>query len=134
MIDGADGRERTDLTVPAQLRQVRVLRLVVAGTLSLHDFGTTVIEDVRSAVDEASALVLGDGDSPGWLNLSLETGPTAVTAVVRGSFAQPPDRNPEAAEQSEAMLGLFVDSYELDPANHRVSFTRSLDGSQAQSR
>lgn len=118
--------ERTDLTVPAELRQVRVLRLVVAGTLSLLDVGTDVVEDIRSAVDEACGLVLGKQGAPGWLTLTLLSGAGKVSAEVCGTFSQLPDREPEATQLAESMLRLFVDSCEIDLEHHRVTFERPL--------
>ena len=118
--------ERIEVSVPAELRQVRVLRLVVAGTLSIHDFGVDVVDDVRSAVDESCALVLGDRGAPGRLNLTLQCAPTGVSAVVQGTFVSPPDRAREEDLLPERMLKPFVDSYEVDLTCHRVTFDRRI--------
>lgn len=118
--------EQTDVLVPAELRQVRVLRLVVAGTLSMHGFGVDVIDDVRSAVDESCALVLGDGGAPGRLCLTLHCAPTGVSAVIQGDFEMSPDRAPADDLLSERVLKPFVDRYEVDLARHRVTFDRRV--------
>lgn len=118
--------ERTDVSVPADLRQVRVLRLVVAGTLSMHGFGVDVVDDVRSAVDESCALVLGDRGAPGRLSLMLHCSPTEVSAVIQGIFEVPPARAREDDLLSERVLKPFVDHYEVDLARHRVTFDRRV--------
>lgn len=118
--------EQTDITVPADLRQVRVLRLVAAGTLSLHDVSTDVIEDLRSAVDEACSLLVGTSDVVGSLRLVLQVDLRSVTAVIRGVFDELPDRSEETTELSTQMLGLFVDTWSIDLDRNRVSFSRRL--------
>ena len=120
--------EQTDITVQADLRQVRVLRLVTAGTLSLHDVSTDVVEDLHSAVDEACTLVLGPDDVIGTLNLSLRIEVGMVSAVVRGSFDTCPDRSKETTELATQMLGLFVDTCAVDLDDDRVSFSRRFHG------
>ncbi len=116
--------ERTDISVRAELRQVRVLRLVVAGALSLHDLEMDVVDDVRSAVSESCALVLGDSGAPGRLTLTLHCDQSGVTAEVQGTFDTPPERVPEDTMISERALKPFVNHCEVDLAQDRVTFDR----------
>ncbi len=121
-----DSMERTVMTVPAELRQVRVVRLVVAGTLSLHPIGSSLVDDLCSAVDEACTLVLGQQDTPGRLTLTLKCHPDRIEADISGTFDGGPIRPDEIVRDAEAMLRIFVDRSEIDLDHHRVRFTRAL--------
>ncbi len=114
--------ERTEASVPADDRQVRVLRLVTAGTMSLHEFGTDAVEDVRSAVGEACALVLGSHGAMGRLNLVICCDSRRIEVVIRGEFDIVPVHGREEDLRAEQMLMPFVDHCEIDLDHHRVSF------------
>lgn len=114
--------ERTEASVPAEERQVRVLRLVTASTMSLYEFGSDAVEDVRSAVGEACALVLGSHGAVGRLNLVISCDDRRVEVVIRGEFDIVPVHGREDDLRAEQMLLPFVDRCEIDLDHHRVSF------------
>ena len=59
------------LSVPARADYVHVLRSVVASVAAKLDFSYDDIEDLRLAVDEACAYLLGLRDGPHVLTLSI---------------------------------------------------------------
>lgn len=118
--------ERTEVSVPAEARQVRILRLVTAGTMSLHGFGANAVEDVRSAVSEACALVLGNRGAVGRLNLLVVCGERGVQVTIRGDFDIAPEHGREDDLRAQQLFMPFVDHCEIDLDHHRVSFEVNL--------
>ncbi len=114
--------QRTEISVPAENRQVRVLRLVTASTMSLYAFGVDAVEDVRSAVDESCALVLGSHGAEGRLSLVLDCDDNCISVVIRGDFDVAPVHGNEDDLRAEQMLRPFVDRCDIDLVRHRVSF------------
>ena len=113
---------RTEVSVPAEARRVRVLRLVTAATMSLYDFDVDAVENVRTAVDESCALVLGTRGAEGRLGLSISCDDGCVRVQVRGEFDVAPEHGKEDDLRAEQLLRPFVDRYEIDLVHHRVSF------------
>lgn len=118
--------QRTEISVPAEKRQVRVLRLVTASTMSLYAFGVDAVEDVRSAVDESCALVLGSHGAEGRLSLVLDCEDDRISVVIRGDFDVAPVHGNEDDLRAEQMLRPFVDRCDIDLVHHRVSFAVSV--------
>ncbi len=79
--------DRVELSVPADPAYLAVLRTATAGLAARADMTIDEIEDLRIAVDEACALVLGD-DAGGWAGLEPPPGGQAGVAV-RGGGAAP---------------------------------------------
>lgn len=70
-----NGREPTSLeiTVPADPRLLRVLRLVASGVASLGPLGVDGVEEVRVAVDELGASLIGaSGGGPVRVRFELD--------------------------------------------------------------
>jgi hypothetical protein len=119
-----DEIDELEITVPAALRYVRVLRLAAAGTLSLSDLDVDFVDDVRSAVGEAAALALGEHGAPGTLRLHLRSSDDCVEVEVEGTFARQPERTTEEDDLSRHLLGPLVDHYTVDVRNARVTFSK----------
>lgn len=64
MTEGVDGRvgrnDVVELRIPADSAYLSILRTATAGLAARLDFTLDEIDDLRIAVDEASALLLGD--------------------------------------------------------------------------
>jgi hypothetical protein len=116
------GSEITDVSVPAELGYVRVLRLATAGVCSMFDFDHEFVDDVKAAVGEAAAIVLGTSGAPGRLRLVLRCDEECVSGTVRGWFDVEPDRTRREDDLSEALLRPLVDQFAIDHGRRSVSF------------
>ena len=119
-----DEKEELEITVPAALRHVRVLRLAAAGTLSLLDLDVDFVDDVRSAIGEAAALALGEHGAPGSLRLRLTANERCVSVEVKGRFTRRPERATAEDDLSRHILGPLVDRYTVDLSSARVTFEK----------
>lgn len=113
-----------EISVPAALRFVRVLRLSAAGVLSLREFDVDFVDDVRAAIGEACALVLGEHGAPGMLHLNLRCDDSCVAVVITGRFTGPVEREADDDELSELLLRPLVDVQDVDLRHARVSFEK----------
>lgn len=113
-----------ELSVPAALRFVRVLRLTAAGVLSLRPFDVEFVDDVRAAIGEACALVLGEHGAPGTLHLELRADDDCVSVVISGRFTGPVERTADDDELSELLLRPLVDTQRIDLRHACVSFEK----------
>jgi len=85
------------LTVPADATFVALVRSTAAHTAAHANLDMDQIDDLRLAVDEAFALVIGAGDASGDVSLTFSitangldvslTGPRGVQAPEQGTFA-----------------------------------------------
>lgn len=116
--------EELEITVPAALRYVRVLRLAAAGTLSLLDLDVAFVDEVRSAIGEAAALVLGEHGAPGSLHLCVRSSDGCVEVELRGTFSHQPERAAEEDDFSRHILGPLVDEFTVDLQHSRVTFEK----------
>lgn len=116
--------EELEVTVPAALRYVRVLRLAAAGTLSLQDLDVEFVDEVRSAIGEAAALVLGEHGAPGSLRLHLRSSGECVEVTVEGTFTHKPERAEDEDDLSKHILGPLVDRFTVDLRGSRVTFEK----------
>jgi serine/threonine-protein kinase RsbW len=116
------------LTVPAQADYVYILRSVIAGVAAKLNFTVDAIEDLRLAVDEASAYLLGRHAGVTTLSLSIKTGESdlEIVASVDG------DPNAPIAGMHDSvvwhLLGALTDEARLDESDGRPSirFTKSI--------
>jgi serine/threonine-protein kinase RsbW len=95
--------ETVELTVPASAAYVSVLRTVTASLAARRDFTIEEIDDLRIAVDEASALLLphaGAGSLSAWF------GGADNTLVIEVSVPLPP--NGAAAEPDQTSFAWMV--------------------------
>lgn len=122
MVDEED--EELEVTVPAALRYVRVLRLAAAGALSLQDLDVEFVDEVRSAIGEAAALVLGEHGAPGSLHLHIRSSSECVEVMVEGTFNHMPERAEEEDDLSKHILGPLVDHFTVDLRGSRVTFEK----------
>lgn len=120
----AEEPDELELTVPAELRYVRVLRLTTAGGLSLHDLDVEFVEEVRSAVGEAAALVLGEHGAPGTLRLRVRCDPDLVAVELQGVFEHRPDRAADEDELSRLIMTPLVDQVVVNLGESRVAFEK----------
>ena len=89
------------LSVPARADYVHVLRSVIASVAAKLDFSYDDIEDLRLAVDEACAYLLGLRDGP--TSLSLTITPSGRTVDVLASVD-----GVEAAERAQGLQANMV--------------------------
>ena len=105
--------DRVELRVPADPAYLAVLRTATAGLAARLDLTLDEIEDLRIAVDEACALVLGDSAGDGQpparpqdtLLARFELGPQGLCVQVSGPAQELPDRSSFAWAVLEALVG-----------------------------
>ena len=114
-----------ELTVPAYPQFVRVVRLTAAGALSLGGFSMRFVDDVRAALSEACALVMGEVGHPGTITVVLTVGDDRLEAEVCGNFTSKPRRDPTADRLSERLLEPLVDHYDIELEQDRLRFVKA---------
>lgn len=116
--------DTVELTVPANPAYVSVIRTVTASLAARRDFTIEEIDDLRIAVDEASALLLphvGDAGS-----LSASFGGADSTLVIRVSVPVPADQSATALDQTSfawMVLAALADSVTCDIDGERLVLT-----------
>ncbi|MEJ5914161.1 ATP-binding protein [Pseudokineococcus sp. 1T1Z-3] len=107
------------LRLPADPAFLSVLRTTAASLAARLDLTLDEVEDLRIAVDEAAALVLGDGrpgadPGPAHLEAVFDLTPARLTAVVSG----PATSLPASGEVAWAVLEALVGQVEVLPVPH----------------
>ena len=108
--DGDADGHTIALTLPAQMRYLRVARLTAAGIASDLGFALQDVDDLRVAIDELCAVVIED--APPAAKLELRYFLLDDYLEIRGQCAglsTPPVLHPVAAE----LLQMTADAYEL---------------------
>jgi serine/threonine-protein kinase RsbW len=122
------------LSVPARADYVHVLRSVIASVAAKLDFSYDDIEDLRLAVDEACAYLLGLRDAPTLLTLSITPSGTSVDVLASVDGAEAAE--PAAGLQSNMvwhLLGALTDEarFEEQGGQPGIRFTKSATASAA---
>jgi serine/threonine-protein kinase RsbW len=102
-----------ELTIPADSRLLRLVRLVASGLASTAGFDVEQLEDLRIAVDEAVAALLEGGDGSR-LALSFEIQERGV-AMVGHTGRSTEGFEGERLEISRQILDAVCDENELVP-------------------
>ena len=110
-------QDRVELSVPADPAYLAVLRTATAGLAARADMTIDEIEDLRIAVDEACALVLGDGAvldptrtsrpalrAPLTIDAVFELGHQGMVVRVSGPSSELPERSSFAWSVLEALV------------------------------
>lgn len=99
------------LTVPADVRYLRLARVAAAAVAADLEFSVEDIDDVRVAVDELSAILIEDAADGAELEIcfAVSGAELAVEGHVVGGTLEEADVHPVAAE----LLALVVDRYDL---------------------
>jgi serine/threonine-protein kinase RsbW len=100
-----------ELTLPADTRLVRLVRLVASGLASTAGFDVDDLDDLRIGVDEVLAALLEGGDgSPLSLRFRLDDSRIELEGETKsGGDPLEPDR----LELSRQILEAFVDEHDL---------------------
>ena len=82
--------------------------------------------DLRLAIEEAVALLVDSGAPGGWMAFSLQ-GKAGIVAI-EAQIEQPADTPipHERIDRFEAAAGSLVDSWKLDPDEHRLWLQKSI--------
>jgi len=98
--------DTVDLRVPADPAYLAVIRTATAGLASRLDLTLDEIEDLRIAVDEACALLLGHQNHPGEdLHTSFTLSPQTLVVNLQGPARTLPERSSFAWSVLEALVG-----------------------------
>jgi serine/threonine-protein kinase RsbW len=98
--------DTVDLRVPADPAYLAVIRTATAGLAARLDLTLDEIEDLRIAVDEACALLLGHQPHPGEeLHATFAIHPNTLEVIVSGPTRALPDRSSFAWSVLEALVG-----------------------------
>lgn len=110
-----------ELVLPADVRLVRLARLVASGIASTAGFDVEEVEDLRIAVDEGCASLIEGGDgSPLLLSFGLAADSVDVFGSTNGRG--PADIDQSRLSLSKAILRVVVDEHELLADRGRTSF------------
>jgi serine/threonine-protein kinase RsbW len=111
------------LSVPADPSYVSMLRTVVASLAARRDFTLDEIDDLRIAVDEAGALLLGQASPGSQLSATFDGSPASLRVEV--CVTVPPGTSAEPDQRSFGWLVLvaLTDSVALAAADQRLSLT-----------
>jgi serine/threonine-protein kinase RsbW len=117
-----------ELGVPARTAYVSVLRTTAAALAARLDFTLDEIEDLRIAVDEASALLLSQAipDSQLTCRFELAGDELTVSVSVRSRNPRVPSRNSFAWTVLTALAGKVETS--VDPDEQRATVTLTKRG------
>ena len=122
--------DRVEIRIPAAGAYLALLRTAVAGLAARLDFTLDDIDDLRIAVDEASALVLTQLSAYDQLECTVTLSSDAITVAVSGAaeHAQPPRRDTFAW----TVLTALVDEVETEVEGGRISvILRKFGGAPA---
>ena len=116
-MDAIDGT--IELTIPADPRLLRLVRLVASGLASTAGFDVDELDDLRIAVDEAvSALLEGSSGEPLPLRFDVGGGSVAMTGQVPMADADALDK--DRLELSTQILGAVCDEHDLEVVDGTV--------------
>jgi hypothetical protein len=118
------------LTIPAELRYLRLARVTAAAIAADLDFSVQDIDDVRVAVDELSALLIEDAGPGSELEICFTPSLTGIASEGRmsGGSTTEPKLHPVAAE----LLALVVDRYDVsvDRQGRMFRFSKQPENGQ----
>jgi len=121
--------QSTTISVPAGTGYVHLLRVVIAGVAAGLDFPIDEIDDLRLAVDEASAHLLSAGAATGRITVRLTPNAEGLNVVAWGDRTD--GEWPGAADQrsmSWYVLTTLTDDAEMERVDGHpaVRFTKRL--------
>ncbi len=115
------------LTIPAAIRFVRLVRIAVASIARRRGLSVRAIDDLRLAVDESFALLLGEHDHDGSVDVTFEVDAHELLVVM---VARTPNSTMLATAESklgfEVVLADLTDRFEADPEQGVVQFSKLL--------
>jgi serine/threonine-protein kinase RsbW len=99
------------LVVPAAPEYLRVVRLTASALASRLGFTYDDVEDLRIAVDELCALLVGGGGPEESVRLRMSSADDGI--IIEGIGPAGPDGEPEPSDLSRQILGAVADDYEV---------------------
>jgi serine/threonine-protein kinase RsbW len=113
-----------ELTLPADSRMLRLVRLVASGLASTIGLDVDELDDLRIAVDEAVAALLEGGDGSR-LAVRFELDADTVTMAGSAPSGDTP-LDPERLDLSTQLLGAVCDEHRMEVVDGRihVGFTK----------
>lgn len=122
------GKAETDvisLTIPAELRFVRLARIAVASLARRKGMTVRTIDDLRMVTDESFALLLQDRDHAGSIDVTFEVDNHELVVVIVQRLADGPlPVSTEELTQFEVVTGDLVDRAEANPTAGVVQFSK----------
>lgn len=99
------------LSIPAEMRFLRIARLTAAGIAGDLGFGLQDVEDLRVAVDEMCAALIDDADPGVEFELAYLIGDGRIEIDGRCSQAGPP---PEMHPVARELLSMTADDFSIE--------------------
>ncbi len=126
----AGAADRIEIRVPAAGAYLALLRTAVAGLAARLDFTLDDIDDLRIAVDEASALVLTQLSADDQLECAVTLSSDAIAVVVSGTAEDA--RTPRRDTFAWTVLTALVDEVDAQLDGGRISvILRKFGGAPA---
>ena len=124
--EGAD-TDVISLTIPSATRFVRLARIGVASLARRKGMSVRSIDDLRLAVDETFALLLGDVDRPGAVDVTFEVDDHELAVIVVARLADgPPVISEDDRTRFDVLLEDLVDRFDVDDDRGAVQFSKLL--------
>ncbi len=124
--DGGD-TDVISLTIPSATRFVRLARIGVASLARRKGMSVRSIDDLRLAIDETFALLLGDVDRVGAVDVTFEIDDHEVAVIVVARLEDgPPQIVEEDRTRFDVVLEDLVDRVDVDDERGAVQFSKLL--------
>lgn len=112
------------LTVPAFADQLHLVRLLTAGVAGATELDADEVEDLKIAVEELGAVLLGPGGIGDELRATISAGPGAVVVIGQRSW----DGSPiELDDFLVTILDAVVDRYRIEVTGEQATFRVEKD-------
>lgn len=114
-----NSREKTSLTVPAEPRYARVVRMLAANLATIDGMTLEEVEDVRMAAEEAFVLTCASGIDEVEIDFILEDGALVMEFEIdEEGFSE--QSMPEAFLYADLILQAVCDEYEHNDSQLRL--------------
>ncbi len=124
--DGAD-TDVISLTIPSAARFVRLARIGVASLARRKGMSVRSIDDLRLAMDETFALLLGDREHKGSVDITFEVDDHELVVIVVTRLQDgPPKIVDEDRMRFDVILEDLVDRFTVDDERGAVQFLKLL--------
>ena len=115
--------EAVSITIPASPEYLKVLRLVAAGLAARLGFTLDEIEDLKIAVDELTAYLMGPQGREGKLEIRFAVGENELRISGRGHFPHEHRLPTQLTHMSRMILQTVVDAATLEQMDGTPGFS-----------
>jgi serine/threonine-protein kinase RsbW len=115
MVGNAREHDEIKLTVPATAANARIARIAGVGLATRLGFSPSEAEEVRMAVGEAWAILLGSRDHEGTVHLTFCTEEEGMVIEIQADVPRVRRTAPDRTAVAERFLARVVDDLDVSP-------------------